>query len=198
VQLNANSAPVTINGNSKTLVNVGVLHNQTTAGINADVFINGAESILVDNAHNATTQEHVTVTESTVSGTGLFGNNAVTLHYSGLAVGPLNGLSIDTGSLYNTYTVVGSHPGAHFGPDKIVIEDQSASAGLNVQVAVDSRSGLNLSLLNYEGVVNGSLFIFAGGGTVNPSGPGTETVTFPGSGLTSTIFYAGFNSINHS
>jgi hypothetical protein len=209
VQLNANSAPVTIDGNSTTLVNVGVLHNQTTAGINADVTINGAESILVDNERNTTTREHVTVTESTVSGTGLFGNNAVTLHYSGLAAGPLNGLTIDTGTLNNTYTVIGSHPGAQFTPDKIVIVDQSASAGLNVLVTVDSGSGLNLSLLNYESAVNGSLFIsVVGNGQINPSAPpfgqGTETATFltfdgrivPG--LTSTIFYSGFSSISHS
>jgi hypothetical protein len=229
VELDSNSAPVTINGNATTVVNVGVLHNETTSGIKANVLINGAKSIVVDNAHNATTQEHVTVTESTVSGTGLFGNNAAVLHYSGLAVGPQNGLTIDTGSLHNTYAVKGSQTGARFTPDKIVIVDRAVApsafhpiatnGGLDVQVTVDSGSGLNLSLFDDSDIVNGTLSISAvGRAFFNPSAPsfgqGTETVTFvrllplgvsgpvppifPIIGLTSTVSYSGFSSISLS
>jgi hypothetical protein len=172
---------------------VGVLHNETTSGIKANVFINGAKSIVVDNAHNATTQEHVTVTESTVFGTGLFGNSAAVLHYSGLALGPQNGLTIDTGSRHNTYAVKGSQPGARFTPDKIVIVDRAVApspfsllatnGGLDVSVSVDSGSGLNLSLFDDSDIVNGTLSISAvGPAFFNPSAPtfgqGTETVTF--------------------
>jgi hypothetical protein len=203
VELNANSGRVILDGNSSTLVNLGELHNQTTAGIQADVFINGAESVFVDDNNNFTTQEHVTVTESTISGTGLFGNNAVVVHYSGLASGFLDGLTIATGQMANTYSVVGSHPGAAFGPARINIDDvlSSQGKGLNVLVAVDSGSGLNLGVKFWGNPAYASLFISAVNGTVNPSAPtfesGTETMTFAG-GLTSTVLYDGFDSVTHS
>src|SRR5207302_1934083 len=106
-----------------------------------------------------TTRENVTVTESTISGTGLFGNDAVKLTYSNTAV-----VGILTGQLADTYSVVGSKPGALF-RSNITIADFSTVA-IHVFVAVDSGSLLNPILFNdFASPNTASLFISAPGGT---------------------------------
>jgi hypothetical protein len=192
VLLNRNSGRVDINGNSGTFVELGQLGGKdTTAHINADVFVTGVGDLLVADDGNAT-HTNVRVTESTVSG--LFGNSAVALHYSNLApAGPLDGLVISTGALSSTVTVAGSQPNATFEAPIFV----HASAGSSVNVDVNLRSHLDLTLRSSDA----SLFIFAPNGTFNPfsppAGQGIETVTFAG-GLTSTVNYVGFNSVSVS
>ncbi len=193
VELSANSGRVFIDGNSSTLAFLGTAWPApTTAGIKQDVFVSGVGALDVIDTGNVTKEEHVTVTESTVSGAGLFGNDAAVLHYSATS------LAIATGQLANTYTVVGSHPGARFASGPIVIDDGSALAGLSVQVGVDAGSDLDLRLYNDGGAVNGDLYIQTLLGGVNPESPtfgtGTETVTFEG-GYTSTVSYVGFSSV---
>jgi hypothetical protein len=199
VKLSANAGRVSVAGTSSTVVelrqdvpNVGA----TTAFIKADVFVNGVGQLIVQDGGNHSTQEHVTVTESTISSTGLFGNNAVKLNYSNVA-----NLEIDTGHLANTYTFVGSKPGAAFN-SKITLNDLS-DAGLNVLVALDSGSHLNLALLNTFNThpAPASLFISAPGGKFSKPTPplpaGIEDVTFTG-GLISEVVYNGFTSVTHS
>jgi hypothetical protein len=152
--------------------------------------------LALPNPGNHSAHEHVTVTESTVSGTGLFGNNAVRLHHGNTAT-----VVIGTGQPADTYTVVGSHPGARFG-SQIEIDGHS-TVGMNVPVALDARSGLNLSLLNEGGATPApaSLFISAPGGRFSKPTPtlpaGIEDATFTG-GLVSEVVYNGFTSVTHS
>jgi hypothetical protein len=163
-----------------------------TSGINANVSVFQAAELLIADGGNVTSQEHVKVTDSTISGTGLFGNNGL-VQYIGTP------LVIFTGQLANTYTVAPSHPGAHFN-SPVVIEDLFSSAGLSVTADMDAASGLDLRLFN-KNPATGKLFISAPGGKFNPLTPttpnGLETVTFTG-GLTSTVSYSGFNSVGHS
>jgi hypothetical protein len=143
------------------------------------------------------------VTESTVSGSGLFGNSGVVLSYQ-----QLSSLLIFTGRLANTYLVAPSHPGASFGTG-IVIDDFASGAGLSVTVNVDAFSGLNLDLINLNHAT-GHLTIAAAtsvgvGARFNPQAPatpkGTETVSFflrprgRSVGLRSVVSWTGFDGV---
>jgi len=198
VNLEANSGVVKISGGSATTVTVGqaaAAGTLVTSGIKANVSVAGVGVLTVDDSGNGRTQENVKVTESTISGTGLFGNNAVTLTYTNP---PGATLSLVTGQLADTYAIAGSKPGANFS-SQIEITGES-KMGLSVAVTLDAESGLNLELTNVHPghPVPASLSITALGGTfsrVPPSVPiGIEDVTFPG-GLLSEIGYDGFNNV---
>jgi hypothetical protein len=201
VNLAANAGRVSIAGNGTALVSVGrgvTYTTATTAGIEADVSVSNVALLAVTNSANRTTKENVTVTESTISGTGLFGNNAAKLSYSGTQF-----LQIATGQLADTYKVIGSKPGATF-TSSIDIASTSY-VGLSVAVTLDARSGLHLDVSNYVGCPSASLFVSALGGTVHPPSPiippgyfatGHETVTFP-HGLTSEISYQDMTSVTN-
>jgi hypothetical protein len=198
VNLLTNSGPVSVEGTSLVNVSLGEAapNGLSTTGIKANVFIHGVGELVLKDSGNVTTQEHVTVTESTISGTGLFGNDSVTLAYFNTAH-----VEFRTGQLADTYNVVGSQPGAHFG-SKITIEDFSR-VGLNVQVALDGGSGLDLDLLNTSlaNPAPATVSISAANGTFSDSTPnlpaGTEDVSFAG-GLTSKVVYKGFTSVTFS
>ncbi|HLJ91924.1 MAG TPA: hypothetical protein VKU02_01895 [Gemmataceae bacterium] len=199
VFVTANSGRVFVNGTSSASVIVGSSFgpSSVTSGIKRDVFIENVGTLYVLDSGNNTTQENVLVTESTISGIGLFGNNAVVVHYSLTGV-----LALGTGQLANTYAIAASTPGATFA-SRIDIGDESA-VGLSVVVTLDAESGLNLNLTNNpfrNSPAPASLFISGFGGTFsdptpNPSS-GTEIVTFPG-GLDSEVTYSGFSSVNIS
>ncbi len=199
VNLEANSDFVKIVGGSATTVTVGqpaAPGTLVTSAIKANVQVTGVGFLLVDDSGNAKTQESVNVSESTISGTGLFGNSAVTLTYNDPAGATL---SLVTGQLADTYTIAGSKQGANFGSD-IEITSESKK-DLSVTARVDAGSGLNLELTNVhvgQPVVPASLAIIALGGTfsrVPPSVPiGLEDVTFP-NGLLSEIGYDGFQNV---
>jgi hypothetical protein len=211
VNLRGNSGAVKVVANSTATVELGsnfFFAQSVTSGINANVSVQGGHLEIAD-AGNAATKEHVTVTESAVSGSGLFGNGGVVLSYQ-----QLSGLLIFTGRLANTYTVAPSHAGALFSGG-IVIDDFASSAGLSVTVDVDDGSGLNLDVINANAKA-GSLTIAAS--TVspvqakfNPRPPaapsGSETVSFfvleprgkiVTAGLPSTVNYTGFDSVGLS
>jgi hypothetical protein len=162
-----------------------------TSGINRDVSVIGAGTLFIEDAGNVKTSENVKITESTVSGTGLFGNSSVVVHYSSTF------LQVDPGQLANTYTVVASKPKARFS-SPILINDVSSSKVQNIVVDVDSGSGLNLELFDLN-PATAHLFISAPGGKFNPAKPvtpnGKETVTFTG-GLTSTVTWFGFGNVS--
>jgi hypothetical protein len=194
VNLQGNSGPVTLFCNNTTVVDLGSnitdSSKSLTSGIKNTVTVIAAEILNILDGGNGTTQENMTVTESTISGTGMFGNNGVVVHYEETVP------TFETGRLANTYTVADSHPGATFFSG-VSINDDFSNAGLSVQVSVDSGSALHLSLFNKD-PASGSLFISTVSGTFNPPAPttpdGSETVTFT-SGSTSTVFYEGFNSV---
>jgi hypothetical protein len=200
VNLQANSGPVFINGSSSTIVNVGEQAPgqpgglDTTAGINANVSVSGAGHLLLADSGNTTTQENVTVTESTISGTGLFGNNAVKLTYTNTAF-----LDFLTGQGQDTYTFVASQADARF-VSAIQVDDFSR-AGLSVTAELDAGSGLALNLNNNHLTAKApaSLTILAANAAFSQLPPtlpsGIENVLFSG-GLTSTVEYEGFTSVN--
>jgi hypothetical protein len=198
VNLRGNAGPVNINGNATTVVALGTDTTNTslsvTSGIKGDVTVVAAEALQILDGGNVTSQEQMTVTESTVSGTGMFGNNAVVIQYEDTF------LLFETGQLANTYTVKPSHPGATFFAGGISINDDFSSAGFSVIVNVDSGSGLGLSLFNHN-PANGFLFVVAPGATFNPfamtTPDGSEDVTFL-VGLASQVIYEGFDTVGHS
>jgi len=140
---------------------------------------------------NATTQENMSVTETTIFGTGMFGSNSVVVTYE-----DINFVDIETGRLANAYTVFHSNPSIPF-VGSLSLDDDFSNAGMTVRVSVDSNSGLNLSMFNLNPAA-GALFVSATGGTFNPASPttpdGTEVVSFT-SGQTSTVGYEGFGSV---
>jgi hypothetical protein len=205
VDVLANAGFVNVLGNSTTHVVLGISSTRIvrgsnsfasfpsgTSGINRDVSVIGVGRLTIDDAGNAKTSENVKVTESTVSGTGLFGNNGVVVHYSSAS------LQMEPGQLANTYTVAASHAVRFRNP--ILIDDINSSKVQNIVVDVDSDSGLGLTLFDAT-PATAHLFVSAPGGTFNPRKPvtpnGEESVTFNG-GLTSTVTYFGFDHVTHS
>jgi hypothetical protein len=197
VFLNGNSGRVFINGSSSTLAMLGTGFGQTgvTSGIKADVSVEGVGRLAVTDPGNFSTQEHVNVTESTISGTGLFGNNAVVVDYSTVGL-----VQFATGGLADAYTIAGSKPSVTF-PSPIEIDDNSR-VSLNVTVDLTSKSAVDLNVDNAElpNAAPASLFIDAPGGQFNPVIPniptGSEDVTFAG-GLNSIVVYEGVNSVTN-
>jgi hypothetical protein len=155
------------------------------------VSVEGVKVVRITDGGNFTTQEFVTVTESTISGTGLFGNNNVVVSYSNVG-----DLKIVTGALVEAYTVTASQQGATF-TTPISIEDES-EFGLSVGVGLNNNRGLDLSLDNAvrANPAPASLNIFALDATVNPftTPTGSESVTFAG-GLTDEIHYRDFDNV---
>jgi hypothetical protein len=196
VNLAGNSGPVRINGDGTTSVRLGSnpAHENTsvTSGIKNNVFVEAAQNLLIFDGGNVTTPEQVRVTETTISGSGLFGNNAVTVTYVD------NPVDIFTGQLANIYTVAASQPGASFSSSVGILDEHLNAAGLNVHVDVDSGSNLSLLLADANPSFNGFLGIAAVNGTFNPTSPtlpdGTEDVNFT-SGFGSHIDYSGFGNV---
>jgi hypothetical protein len=193
-----NAGLVSINGSSSTLAILGGGFGVgVTSGIKRDVTVEGVGRLALTDPGNQLHPEHVTVTESTIAGTGLFGNNLVKVHYDNVGL-----VQLVTGRLANTYSVVGSKPGALFG-SHIEIDDLS-TMGLNVVVGLDKGSGLNLFVDNADFLPTpgpASLFISAPGGTFSHPTPnlpnGIEDVTFSG-GLTSEVVYTDLMSVTHT
>jgi hypothetical protein len=197
VFVNGNSGGVLINGSSSTLAMLGTGFGQTgvTSGIKANVSVENVGRLAVTDPGNFSTQEHVNVTESTISGTGLFGNDAVVVNYSTVGL-----VQFATGGLADSYTIAGSKPSATF-PSPIEIDDNSR-VSLNVTVDLTGKSAVDLNVDNAElpNAAPASLFLDAPGGQFNPVIPntptGSEDVTFAG-GLNSIVVYEGVNSVTN-
>jgi hypothetical protein len=205
----ANSSRVVIHGNASTTVSLGTSGFDTgniTAGIKQDVDVSGVDALILNDSFNQT-PENVKVTESTISGPGLLGNNAV-VHYS-----DTGHVQFHAGFAADTYTIRGSKAGAHFASSiEIDQSDVGGGSGVNVTVVLDAGSGLNLHVAVINAPIqipaprglhpnNGaavSLSISAPHGKYSQPDPtlpkGDETVTFVG-GLTSDVSYQGFTSV---
>jgi hypothetical protein len=196
VFLRGNRDTVSVQGNSSTFLSVGQpLSNGefSTKGIQSSVVVSGVGTMFLSDSGNTSTPENVTVTESTISGTGLFGNNAATLFY--FNVGTVN---LVTGQDGADYVVEASHAGAQF-TSKINITYFSTTLDnvpIRADVFVDSGSRLNLQLFN-DTRQNAEMDIHTTGiaslpGTLN----GTVDVTFPGvPNSLSQIGYEGFDLV---
>jgi hypothetical protein len=201
VILSANSGPVSIAGNSATAVDVlQIVPNvgQVTSGIQANVSVSNVGLLAVDDSGNTTTQENVTVTESTISGTGLFGNNAATLTYTNTPT-----VHILTGQLADTYIVNGTQGNASF--VDITIFDCS-HVGLGVKVNLNAQSALDVSLDNLfiPNPAPASLEVVAIGadlvhsrltplGTLPPSG--FNAASFPGNPRADDVVWQNFDNV---
>jgi hypothetical protein len=192
VLLWANAGPVSVIGNSSTVLSVGqpLSNGQfSTKGIQANVTAFGVGNLYLSNSGNISSLENVRVTESTVSGTGLFGNNGVTLFYSNVGT-----FDLFTGQDTDEYTVAASHPGAQF-TTWIIITDCSTQF-FRADVFVDSGSHLNLSLSNDTTQPAAELFIHPSGGTAALPGTLDGTVfVFFGGVLGSQVDYLGFTLV---
>jgi hypothetical protein len=181
VNLEANTAPVSAQGNSTTHFNLGgpTADGLTTAGIQANVNVTGVGLLLVDDVDNNSVQENVKVTPTTISGTGLFGTTSTVLHalhtdvkavpiisgifnfspelqYSGVGK-----IQIFTGQEFEKYSV----GGANFTtPIEI---DGSAKGGLDIAVGVVATSNLHMVVNNGGHNAATLSFVAAAGSTVN-------------------------------
>ncbi len=155
-----------------------------TSGIKATVSVRNVGTLKIDDGANNKTRENVTVNESTISATGLFGNNAVKVDYSGI-----NRLLFVTGEQAETYTLAPSSSNAQL-PNHIEIDSHSQQ-GLTVGVTLFANSGLNLTMDNAEffDAPQASLTVTAIGATFDQS-QGFESVVFAG-GSTSNLTYPG-------
>jgi hypothetical protein len=222
VNLEANAAPVSIQGNSTTHVNLGgpASNGITTAGIQANVNVQGAGLLLLIDDGNNTAQENVKVTPTTISGTGLFGSTNTVLHALAKAstivgIGPIvnnapevqysgiGQLQILAGQGFEKYSVSGTN---FTNPIEI---DGSSKGGLQVSVSVNASSNLDLVLHNNSRALNSADLIFVAlGATVNrppfsetgaPILSGAEVAAFPNGGR-SIVDYSDFSevlAINH-
>src|SRR5262249_8119469 len=164
VLVEGNLGPVGVNGDSTTVVALGTNNvdssKSVTSGIKNNVFVEGAAALQILDGGNATTQEDMTVTETRISGNGMFGSNSVVVTYEDITE-----TNIETGRLANSYTVAHLNPNIPF-VGGLGISNDFSNAGLFVGVAVDSKSGLNLGLFN-QSPAAGILSISASGGTFN-------------------------------
>jgi hypothetical protein len=192
VALWGNFGPAIIDGNASTAVNIGFPLSSTgvvTRGIEASVFVQGAKNLVVNDSGNVSTAETVTVTPSTIKGTGLFGSDGVTVFYGGVG-----SLILDAGQKADQYTVVGA--GATF-TSHVQIDDFS-TVSFSADVIVDAHSKLRMGLANFATPDNeADLFIQpAAGGTVSISGtPNGVADVFFARALSSQISFSGFGLV---
>jgi hypothetical protein len=182
VDLLGNLAPVSITGDFSTSVDVvPSLHSAIVSGIQANVTVAGAGTLIIANEFNTTTPENVTVTEKTVSGN-LFGNPSVQVNYSNVGILKLVTGVLTTGP-QESYTIEGSSPSAILASQ--IDLTNNAPAGLNVQVSLTASSGLAMKVDNGDGNPVGAadLLVHAPGATFHlaqstPGGSGQDTATF--------------------
>jgi hypothetical protein len=184
VQVEGNAGQVSILANSTTSVSIGDTTNSMN-GIQANVSVTGAAVLFLDNDASSAT-ENVTISQSAVKGSGLFGNNAVTVFYSNVA-----DLDIAPGSGIDNYTIQASQVGDAFTSH---IDIGTDARSFDIDVVVDSGSHLQLTLNDQEG--NGSMVISPDGGTVSSSGTpnGVADVSYDGA-LGSQITYVGMDDV---
>ncbi len=179
VYLEANAGPVAVFGNSSTQLVMGRLTNGefSTHGIQNTVSVSGVGLLFLSDSANVSTPENVTVTESTIAGTGLFGNNGVKLFYSNVGT-----VSMVTGQDGAEYVVEGSHSGAKFTShiDITFFSTVLDNVPYRANVFVDSGSQLQLELFNNT-KQQAELDIHTDGDAGLPGTlDGTVDVTFPG------------------
>ena len=193
-QLDGNSGSVLFEGNQSTTTIIGQPESgdeDSTHEIFANVSVVGVGTVwVVDNA-NTSTPENVHVTESSVSGTGLFGNNSVKLNYTDVKF-----LTLFTGQDADIYTVAASHAGDAFYA-QINIEDFS-TVEMIVNVTIADNNNLNLQLYN-SNPNNGTAELFVHvPNTVSLSGgengTGSLGITFP-DGSASQILYQNYGEV---
>jgi hypothetical protein len=200
------SAPLTIDGGgSSNTINLGSNpanpSKSVTSGINAQVTIQSEALFNIYDGGNTTTQENVTLTPTSITGTGLFGPKG-SVQYSSVPAGSLVP-QIFTGQLHETYTVTAPN-NTSFNAQGLFdnIIDNSTTGGISVTVDVTAFTDLDLALTSQD-PANSSLFISAPSSTeYNPfvlSKPNGFVEVAPSGATHSTaISYTGFDTVSHS
>jgi hypothetical protein len=184
VNVESTSGTLNIGGGDTTDVNM------VAVGIQASVKINDVADLVVTNTGSAA--QNVTVTQDTIFGTGLFGNNSAEVVYQHVKL-----LAINAGSGADQYTV-----DALSGPftTKLEIEDTSSTTSFVDDVFVNSLSELNMDVINLANPEVGELIVNHDGGTasiskVSPTSTnGVVKVSFPGE-LPSEVTFDGFEVV---
>ncbi len=186
VVVQANSGAVSISGvPGSTSVILGQLNSNqefVTNGIKANVHVSNVGNLIVENGGNVSTKETVKVTQSSISGTGLFGNNAAVVTYGGVGT-----VDINSGQLQDSYTVEASSSTASFSSQINLFDDSSEA--FSAHVFLDAKTDLRVSLQN-ETSKAGKLFIDAPGAKFENSN-GVVDAHFDGV-LSSQIDFQGF------
>jgi hypothetical protein len=200
VNVQSNLSPVKVQGDSTTTTVIGQPKANdvlSTEGIKANVTVAGSTTLLVSDQADPTS-ETWDVTESTISGLGVFGNNFAEITYKNvqnLDILTSTGANNTGGDFVN---VSGTDPGE--GNTQITITDDSTVA-FTATITVGSSSALNVVLENQS--TNSSaparLFIDATSGAkfsnTNPqAGNGTENVSY-GNNVVAQVEYLDFTSI---
>jgi hypothetical protein len=186
VVLRTNTSPVSVVGDPTSTMIIGALQSNggdSTQGVDANVQVQNMRLLLLSNSANVSAAENVTVTQSTVSGTGLFGKSTVDVSY-----GDVGTVAIFSGQGKDSYTVEASSSTAPFSSQIDLFDDSTVSYSAHVDL--DAKSHLSLDLIN-ETTKAGGLFIDAPHGKFSPLSNGVINVTFTG-GLASQIDESGF------
>lgn len=148
VYVGGNASNIHINGSTSTDVTLGSLPSTegfpnlpSTQGIGADISVNGALNLFVFDNADKTEKTNVNLTPDSISGSGIFANNNVTIEYSGVGH-----LSFVTGAAAASYTVDTTASAPEFSTPIGIIDDSTSS--FSAAVAVDTSSNLNLVLVN--------------------------------------------------
>jgi hypothetical protein len=193
-QLYGNGGPVVFSGTSSTTAVIGQPASGeefSTHEIFANVSVVGPGYVQIADNANKSTSENVHVTESTVSGSGLFGNNSVKLVYNDVKF-----LTLMTGQDSDIYTVAASQAGAEFSAQINILDFSTVE--LRVGVTINDHNNLNLQLYN-SNPNNGAAELFVhvpstaslSGGE---NGTGSLGVTFP-DGSASQILYENYGEV---
>jgi hypothetical protein len=195
VSTESNLSPVLISGDSSTTTVIGtpVANDELTlADIKANVSVVGSGTLIVSDSGNHTLSEDVTVTESTISGLGLFGNNAARISFVNVPE-----VSILSGTASDIYNLIGANPGES--TSQISIFDDSTVSFAAI-ADVDTQSHLSVQLFNQSTNPEAPAALSIddhGGKFSNPHpkpGNGVEDVHYS-DGNTDQFAYFGFTSI---
>jgi len=141
------------------------------------------------------TAQNVTVTQDSIGGTGLFGNNSAVVSYQ-LPTG--SSVTINTGEGADQYSVRGTSVTSRFNSEININDFSQSHAGFIGTVNLEPDNELTLRVTNEHPTLPAELFFFSGDGTVSINRPvsGVEeiTVNYPGE-LPSQIIVTGFSSV---
>ncbi len=182
VQLVGDAGPVEIEGNSTTFAVLG-----STQSLHASVVVRNVGTLLLASELVSTPQK-VRVTEFTITGTGLFGNNGVAVSY--YQVGRLH---LSTGAGLAVYTVAGAYTSSRFTTPIEIFDNSTQFIPL---LSLTSQTGLDIELVNFTHQKVALYFIFANAQVTSSSpGNGVQVIDVAfGDGPTNVLTLVGFNS----
>jgi hypothetical protein len=145
VNLSANVGTVYIQGNQSTSVTLGTLQSPgvySTLGIQGNVSVGNVGHLGISDSYD-TRAQNVTVTDTTIFGSGIFGNNNVKVSYNEVAALTIIGGS---GRQADEFIVTNSSSSSEFATQITILDNSNAS--FRVDAYVNAHSNLHLLLIN--------------------------------------------------